>query len=353
MDENQLQSPEEQSENPLADLQASKKRAGIDRWSGGQYLDVTPVVAVARAVRQELAKVIIGQADAMDQLLIAVLSGGHVLIEGVPGIAKTLMSRLMAKTMDVEYSRIQFTPDLMPADVVGTSVFNQKDSEFTYVKGPIFANFVLIDEINRAPAKTQAALFEVMEERQVTVDGTTRKLDYPFFVMATQNPIEQEGTYKLPEAQLDRFVFKINLHYPDLDDERRILRRFRKDFAQSQTNDVNAVLNANRLQACADLVENVFIKDQLLDYIALIVHETRVTGDLYLGASPRASLAIMKTAKAAAALAGRDFVVPDDIQYVANPVLNHRIILAPEREMEGLTSQNVIDDIVKRIDVPR
>ncbi len=350
MDENQLHSSEEPEQLQQLD---SAPKVGLDRWRGDQYLDVSPVVSVARGVRQELAKVIIGQANAMDQMLIALLSGGHVLIEGVPGIAKTLMSRLMAKTMNVDYSRIQFTPDLMPADVVGTSVFNQKNAEFTYVKGPVFANFVLIDEINRAPAKTQAALFEVMEERQVTVDGTTRKLDYPFFVMATQNPVEQEGTYKLPEAQLDRFVFKINLSYPDLDDERRILRRFRTDFEQTQTNDVQAVLNAASLKSSADLVEKVFIKDQLLDYIALIVHETRVTGDLYLGASPRASLAMMKTAKAAAALAGRDFVVPDDIQYVAYPVLNHRIILAPEREMEGLTPENVIEDIVKRIDVPR
>lgn len=321
-------------------------------WRSNQ-LDLRPVRQVVERVQGELHKVIIGQQETMDLLLAALFTSGHVLLEGVPGIAKTLTAKLLAQAMSVDFSRIQFTPDLMPTDVVGTTVFNLKTSEFTFSKGPIFSSIVLIDEINRSPAKTQAALFEVMEEAQVTMDGETYSMDFPFFVIATQNPIEQEGTYKLPEAQLDRFLFKINMEYPDLDEEKAILYRFRKDFRNIQQENVKAVCSAAEIKMCQELIEQVHIKDELLDYIATIILDTRNNGDLFLGASPRASLAIMKAAKAIAAMAGRDFVTPDDIQAVAYPALNHRVILTPEREMEGYTTREVINEIIKKIEVPR
>ena len=307
----------------------------------------------AELIRQEIKKVIIGQDHLIDLFLAALFSDGHVLLEGVPGIAKTLVTKLMAKTISVDFSRIQFTPDLMPSDVLGTSVYNMQKSAFSFRSGPIFSNVILIDEINRAPAKTQAALFEVMEERQVTIDGETYQMDFPFIVIATQNPIEQEGTYKLPEAQLDRFLFKIKMDYPDLQEEQQILKRFKNNFHLEREVDIKAVLKREDLKKCQDLVEQVMIKDELLDYIAAIVHNTRENGDLYLGASPRASLAIMKTSKAVAALNGRNFVTPDDIQFVSYSVLNHRIILTAEREMEGILVEDVIGDIIKRIEVPR
>jgi MoxR-like ATPase len=322
------------------------------QW-GANKLDLSRVQNAAAAIRRELAKVVIGQSELVELLTVTVFCEGHVLLEGVPGIAKTLSAKLLAKTIDAAFGRIQFTPDLMPSDVVGTMVFNTKTSDFYFNEGPIFSNIVLIDEINRAPAKTQSALFEVMEERQVTVDGKTYPMSYPFFVIATQNPIEQEGTYKLPEAQLDRFMFKINISYPSLVEEQRILRLFKEDFRQTKTAEVNPVLTGDDIKACQSLIEKVHIREELLDYIAAIVHNTRNNGDIYLGASPRASLAILKTSKAVAAMAGRDFVIPEDIQFVAFPVLNHRIILSPEREMEGYATRDVINEIVKRIDVPR
>ncbi|MEM6966244.1 MAG: MoxR family ATPase, partial [Bacteroidota bacterium] len=277
----------------------------------------------------------------------------NVLVDGFTCIAKSLNSKLLAQAFRTDYSRIQFTPDLMPTDVVGTTVYNLQTSKFSFNQGPIFSNIILIDEINRAPAKTQSALFEVMEEYQVTMDGETYKMGYPFFVIATQNPIEQEGTYKLPEAQLDRFLFKISLHYPNLEEEKLILQRFKNDFKMRQKEEVQPVCSAEDIKECQELIEQVHIKDELLDYIAAIIHNTRNNGDLFLGASPRASLAIMKASKAVAAMAGRDFVTPDDIQYVAYPVLNHRIILTPEREMEGYGAQDVVKDIIKKIEVPR
>ncbi len=316
-------------------------------------LNLRKVTDVVDKVKAEVAKVIIGQTEMVDLLMAAMFTGGHVLVEGVPGIAKTLTSKLMAQAFHVDYSRIQFTPDLMPTDVVGTTMYNLKTSEFTFNKGPVFSNVVLIDEINRAPAKTQSALFEVMEEYQVTMDGETYAMDQPFFVIATQNPIEQEGTYKLPEAQLDRFLFKINLHYPNLQEEKEILHRFKSDFKMRQKETVQPVCTAEDVKECQEIIEKVHIKDELLDYIAAIIHNTRNNGDLFLGASPRASLAIMKASKAVAAMAGRDFVTPDDIQYVADPVLNHRIILTPEREMEGYGAKDVVMDIIKKIEVPR
>ncbi len=316
-------------------------------------LDLNHIRTGVHAIKAELQRVIVGQDEVMDLLLAAIFSGGHVLIEGVPGIAKTLLAKLLAQTMQIGFSRIQFTPDLMPSDVLGTTIFNAKTAEFTFNPGPIFSNIILIDEINRAPAKTQAALFEVMEERQVTVDGDTRPMSFPFFVIATQNPIEQEGTYKLPEAQLDRFLVKINMQYPKLEEEKAILRRFRNDFTMAQREDVRPVFMAEDIRKCQQLTEQVYISDALLDYIANIVYETRNNGDLFLGASPRASLAIMRMAKAMAALYGRDFVTPDDIQYVTYPVLNHRIILTPEREMEGVDTREVIKEIIQKMEVPR
>ena len=302
-------------------------------------------------IRGEVGKLIVGQRDLVDLLIVSLLAGGHVLVEGVPGIAKTLTARLLAKTIDATYSRIQFTPDLMPSDVTGTTVLNS--GRFDFNRGPIFGNLVLIDEINRAPAKTQAALFEVMAEQQVTVDGVTHSLPDPFFVIATQNPIEQEGTYRLPEAQLDRFLLRVVVDYPDRQEERDILYRFRKDFRQRQAQDVRPVLTRDQIAEYRAVVESVYIRDELLDYIADLVHRTRTHPDLYLGASPRASLAILRLSKAVAALAGRDFVTPDDIQLVAFPALNHRIILTPEREMEGFSAKDVIGEIVKGIEIPR
>lgn len=304
-------------------------------------------------IKGEIHKIIIGQNEMIDMMLAALFTGGHVLLEGVPGIAKTLTAKLLSKSLDVQFSRIQFTPDLMPTDVVGTSVFNVKTSEFYFNKGPVFSNIVLIDEINRSPAKTQAALFEVMEEKQVTIDGISHTMNPPFFVIATQNPIEQEGTYKLPEAQLDRFVFKIKLNYPTLQEEKDILYRFKDNYSHEGINTVNSVLNLHEILNCCKIIEKVHIKDELVNYIAQIVHNTRNNGDLFLGASPRASLSILKTSKAIAAMSGRSFVTPDDIQYVAYPVLNHRIILTPEREMEGTTAEDIIKGIIQSIEVPR
>ncbi len=315
--------------------------------------DISKIQKAVNLVKSEVQKIIVGQDDMIDQTLIALFAGGHVLLEGVPGIAKTLAAKLLAQTMNVDFKRIQFTPDLMPSDVTGTTVFNVQHSKFEFNQGPIFSNMVLIDEINRAPAKTQASLFEVMEEKQVSVDGTTYKMSFPFMVLATQNPIEQEGTYKLPEAQLDRFLFRIILNYPGLEEERQILYRFKDDFTKKQLNDVKSVLTADDIKECQEIIEKIHIKDELLDYIAQIIHDTRSHADLFLGASPRASLSIMQTSKAYAAIQGRDFVTPDDIRYVAIPVLNHRIILTPEREMEGLHIYDVINEILSNIEVPR
>lgn len=306
-----------------------------------------------KKVREEVQKVIIGQDDFIELLLAALFCGGHILVEGVPGIAKTLTSKLLAQTLQLEFSRIQFTPDLMPSDVLGTTVYNVKHGEFAFSPGPIFSNLILIDEINRAPAKTQAALFEVMEEAQITVDGRTYPMDAIFFVMATQNPIEQEGTYKLPEAQLDRFLLKIVLEYPSLEQEQAMLRRFSQDFRADFRQKIKPIIGAKEILACRQWVEAITIQEALLDYIALIVHRTRNHGDLFLGASPRASLAIMKMSKAIAAIRGRDFVTPDDIQQVAFPVLQHRMLLTPEREIEGYRIVDVIREILSTVPVPR
>lgn len=316
-------------------------------------LDLEPVRLGVERIRAEIHKVVVGQDEMINLLLAGLFTGGHVLIEGVPGIAKTMTVNLLAKTLDLQFKRIQFTPDLMPADVTGTSVFNMKNSDFEFKQGPIFANIVLIDEINRSPAKTQAALFEVMEEQQVTVDGKTHHLEQPFMVMATQNPIEQEGTYKLPEAQQDRFLFRIKIHYPSLEEEIEIIRRFEGDFGQSEIGNVKAVMHKSDIEACKKIIQKVYIKHELIEYIARIIDHTRNTRDLFLGASPRASLAIVKTSKALAAMQGRDFVTPDDIRYAAYPVLNHRVILSPDKEMEGFEIRDILKEIFEKIEVPR
>ncbi len=304
-------------------------------------------------IKYEIGKAVVGQSATIDLILAGIFTGGHILLEGVPGIAKTLTAKLVAKALSVSFSRIQFTPDLMPTDVTGTSVFNLKTSEFTFTKGPVFANLVLIDEINRSPAKTQSSLFEVMEERQITIDGTTYKMDFPFLVIATQNPIEQEGTYRLPEAQLDRFLFRIKLKYPTYEQEIDILRKFKDDFSHRVIDSIEPVISRDELKHCQELIEKIHIKDEILAYIARIVDNTRNNGDLMLGASPRASLAIMRASKAIAAINGRDFVTPDDVKFVAYPVLNHRIILTAEREMEGVEAEDIIKEITEGIEVPR
>ena len=316
-------------------------------------IDLSPVTSKVEQIRTEMERFIIGQTEMIDLLLIGVFTGGHILLEGVPGVAKTLSAKVMAKTISAEFSRIQFTPDMMPSDIIGTSVFNMKTSDFMFKKGPIFTNIVLIDEINRSPAKTQAALFEVMEEKQITYDGNTYKMEFPFLVVATQNPVEQEGTYRLPEAQLDRFLFKVNLEYPTLEEEQRILNRYKNSVSAPDVSSIKAVISAEDIKAILRLLEQVRIEEQILKYIAEITLETRTHGKLYLGASPRASLSMMKASKALAAMRGRDFVVPDDVQYVAFHVLNHRIILTAEAEMEGMTAQNIIQEIIQKIEVPR
>jgi len=318
-----------------------------------QRIDLSKLNQTVLEIREEIGRVIIGQHSMVDLLLIGLLCDGHILIEGVPGVAKTLTAKLMARIINVDFSRLQFTPDLMPSDVLGTSVFNPKEGEFTFKAGPIFSNIVLIDEINRAPAKTQAALFEVMEERQVTVDGSTHIMRYPFLVLATQNPIEQEGTYRLPEAQLDRFLFKIEVNYPTLEEEIKILTEQQGKTQFEMLEGVKKILSPADIQQYRSLVQSIIIEQKLIAFIARIVHETRNNPALYLGASPRASLAILRSAKANAAIKGRDFVTPEDIVEMAPHVLRHRIILTPEKEMEGITADDLIDNILKSIEVPR
>ena len=318
-----------------------------------QNSDLLWIAQKVSDVRTELSKFVIGQTEMVDLLLTGIFSNGHILLEGVPGVAKTLSAKVLSKSLNVEFARIQFTPDMMPSDVIGTSVFNMKDGQFSFRKGPIFSNIVLIDEINRAPAKTQAALFEVMEERQITYDGTQYPMSFPFLIIATQNPIEQEGTYNLPEAQLDRFLFKIKLDYPQLKEEEEILHRYKNEIKTPSFDSIAKVFTPDEIQKIQNAVEKVIVEDNLVKYIAAITHKTRNHGKIYLGGSPRASLSIIKSAKAIAAIRGRDFVTPDDIQFVAVHVLNHRLILTPEAEMEGVRTEDVILEIVKTIEVPR
>ena len=316
-------------------------------------INLEPLLESINTIKQELGTVIVGQSKMIDQLLVAILSNGHVLLEGVPGVAKTITAKLLSKTLNIGFSRIQFTPDLMPSDILGTSVFDLKKSEFEFKKGPIFSNLILIDEINRAPAKTQAALFEVMEERQITIDGTTYILDTPFLVIATQNPIEQEGTYRLPEAQLDRFLFKISIDYPKMDEEILIIQREHLLQNQGKLDSIKTVLSSEEIKQYQALVKQIIVEQNLLEYIAKIVINTRENAFLYLGASPRASIAILNAAKGFAAIRGRDFVTPEDIKEAAIPVLQHRVIVTPEREMEGITSIEIIKQILESVEIPR
>ncbi|HLV45711.1 MAG TPA: MoxR family ATPase [Flavobacterium sp.] len=316
-------------------------------------IDLSNLKEKTNLIKQEIGKVIVGQEQMIELLLVGLLSKGHVLIEGVPGVAKTITAKLLAKTINTGFSRIQFTPDLMPSDILGTSVYNNKINDFEFKSGPIFSNFILIDEINRAPAKTQAALFEVMEERQVTIDAQRYAMKEPFVVIATQNPIEQEGTYQLPEAQLDRFLFKITVDYPTLEQEISILTKEHELLDNDKIADVQAVISESEIVEFQKVVKHILIENHLIAYIANIVNATRNNPLLFMGASPRASIALLNAAKSFAAISGRDFVTPDDIQTVSVPVLQHRIIVSPDKEMEGVTSREIINQIVQSIEIPR
>jgi MoxR-like ATPase len=342
--------------NPQPNLPAEEAATPVEPAIENIFHQRTDLSQLNRAVDtigHEIGKVIVGQAEMVQLLIAGLLSGGHVLIEGMPGVAKTLTAKLLAKTIEVGFSRIQFTPDLMPSDVTGTSVFNPRNNDFEFKAGPIFSNIVLIDEINRAPAKTQASLFEVMEEQQVTVDGKTHRLGSPFMVVATQNPVEHEGTYRLPEAQLDRFLFKINVPYPTTEEEVRILSGHNNLKNQSPMSLVGKVISGEQINALRQTISGIHAEEKLLVYIARIVSDTRSNKSLYLGASPRASIGILNASKAIAAMRGRDFITPDDIKFVVAPVLRHRIVLTPDKEMEGITPDEVISQIVKNIEVPR
>lgn len=304
-------------------------------------------------IKREISRVVVGQHEAIDLLLTAILADGHVLIEGVPGVAKTLLARLMSRLIDARFSRIQFTPDLMPSDVLGTTVFNMKSSEFEFHRGPVFSDLVLVDEINRSPAKTQAALFEVMEERQVTIDGSTHHMGSIYTIIATQNPVEQEGTYRLPEAQLDRFLFKIHMGYPSVDEEVDILKRHQDNVKLTKLEEIKPVLSIDELLKMREKLQSVYVEESLLRYIATIIQQTRTSKAVYLGASPRAAVAMLNASKASALLNGRDFVTPEDIKFVTPSILQHRLLLTAEAEMEGYTAQKVAQKLIDKVEVPK
>jgi len=315
--------------------------------------DLQTLQSTTIKLKEEIAKVIVGQDDMVELLLVAILANGHVLLEGVPGIAKTLTAKVMAKLISTGFSRIQFTPDLMPSDITGTSVFNARNATFDFNPGPIFSNIILIDEINRAPAKTQSALFEVMEERQVTVDGKTYPMQNPFLVFATQNPLEHEGTYRLPEAQLDRFIFKIEVKYPTLEEEYQIILNTHERKENSETDKITPFLEAARIVDFQRQIKYIHVEEPLMKYIAEIINKTRNHPSLYLGASPRASINALAASKALAAINGRSFVIPEDIKSVLYPILNHRIYLTPEKELEGETEKQIISDVIASVEIPR
>ncbi|HWD90559.1 MAG TPA: MoxR family ATPase [Mucilaginibacter sp.] len=318
-----------------------------------QRTDLSKLSNAVEQIKATLGKIIVGQQDAIELLIAGILADGHILIEGVPGVAKTLSAKLIAKAIDAKFSRIQFTPDLMPSDVIGTSVFNPKTIDFEFKQGPVFGNIILIDEINRAPAKTQSALFEVMEERQITVDGIRYKMDEPFIVLATQNPVEQEGTYRLPEAQLDRFLFKIEIKYPSLEEEITILTQQHQQVTSEQLAHIDPILTKDDILAVRKIVKSLHVEPKILEFVAKIIFETRNNKSLFLGGSPRASLAIVNAAKALSAMRGRDFVTPDDVVWVTPTVLRHRIMLTPDKEMEGSTPDEVVKQIIQKIEIPR
>ncbi len=316
-------------------------------------INLEPIATKVKAIREEISKYIVGQEQMINLLLVALLADGHVLIEGVPGVAKTITARLLAKCINVDFNRIQFTPDLLPSDIIGTSVYNTQESAFTFNKGPLFSNIVLADEINRAPAKTQAALFEAMEEHQITADGMTYPLKSPFMVLATQNPIDLEGTYRLPEAQIDRFLFKIIVNYPSLDQEIQIITQHHQRKGNIKIEQVNSIIDSQELNNLRSLVNDIYIDEKLIQYIAQIVEGTRNNPDLFLGASPRASLSILQASKAFAAINGRDFVIPDDILFLCPHIFIHRIILSPEKEIEGVEKMDYIKEIIQKVEIPR
>ncbi len=351
--DNLEQKKEQLSEAETVNENTSENGTDNEEINFKSRIDLSELQEGIALIKNEIGKVIVGQKGMIDMLVASILANGHSLIEGVPGVAKTVSAKLLAKTLNVGFSRIQFTPDLMPSDILGTSIFNIKTSEFEFKKGPIFSNMILIDEINRAPAKTQAALFEVMEERQITIDGTKYLMDLPFIVLATQNPIEQEGTYRLPEAQLDRFLFKIEIDYPELEEEIEILNREQSLQGGLKLDQVKAHLTKKQIEKFQGLVNQILIESHLVKYIADIIVNTRNNPFLYLGASPRASIAILRASKAFAAMNGRDFVTPEDIKQAAIPVLQHRIIVTPEREMEGVTSKQIIKQIIEAVEIPR
>ena len=344
---------EEQNENTPDKNEEKNQVSSAEEQEFQNRIALDDVKEKVDAVKNELKKVIIGQDNFIEMLIASLFARGHILVEGVPGVAKTITARLFAKCIKTDFSRIQFTPDLMPSDVLGTSVFNEADRDFEFKKGPIFSNIVLIDEINRSPAKTQSSLFEVMEERQVSIDGYEFSFDDPFMVLATQNPIEQEGTYELPEAQVDRFLCKIKVDYPALDDEITMLTNQHERIEKPALDQVNAVLTPKDLSEIQTKINQIKVEEKIIRYIAQLVHETREHQYLLLGASPRASIAILQMAKSFAAMKGRDFVIPEDVKKALLPVLNHRLILAPEREMEGISIEQVIHLIQQSVEIPR
>ena len=316
-------------------------------------MEETMIAGKIQQLKESISGVIVGQEKTIDLVLTAIIANGHVLIEGVPGVAKTLLARLVSKLIDTMFSRIQFTPDLMPSDVLGTTVFNMKTQAFDFHPGPVFADIVLVDEVNRAPAKTQAALFEVMEERQVTIDGETHRMGDIYTILATQNPVEQEGTYKLPEAQTDRFLMKITMDYPSLDEEVAILERHHQNAAFVKLEEVKPVITRDELLALRARMSQVFVEPSLIRYIVAIVQQTRQSKAVFLGASPRASVAMLNASKAYALLMGRDFVTPEDIKFVTPPILQHRLVLTAEAEMEGFTAQKVAQRLMDKVEVPK
>ncbi len=325
-------------------MESDNKAKYYDR----EELNVEPIRDIAQEVLSEVSRVIVGYGDILQQLFIALLVNGHVLLEGVPGLGKTVMAKTFAKTLGISFRRVQFTPDLLPADITGTKIFDQNEGAFVLQKGPLFANIVLADEINRSAPKTQAALLEAMAERQITIEGQTLPLDKPFMVVATENPVEMEGTYPLPEAQLDRFVMKLWLDYPEKEEEVDIMRRQ----ISGESPSVEAITNGEELIAAQNLMNMVYIDDRILKYIRDIILKTRNHPQIALGCGPRASLVLMKCSKARAAILGRIYVTPDDVRALIVPALNHRILLKPEAELEGLDVKTVIKNIVEDIPIP-
>jgi len=311
------------------------------------------ITQISANIKAQLNSRVLNQEGLTDLALTALFAGGHVLIEGVPGLAKTLWAKSMAQLIDVSYKRMQFTSDIMPSDILGTKVYNQRTSEFELRKGPLFTQLFLADEINRTPPKTQSALLEVMEERAITIDGQTHRLEEPFFVMATQNPLEYEGTYPLPEALTDRFMMKIKLTYPGVAAEKQMLQMYHEGFNSGKLEDLAPVCHAQDIANVRREIQNVAVEDGVLNYIVSVVETTRRVGAIQYGSSPRGSVALLMAAKAYAALQGRDFVIPDDVHYLATPVLRHRVMLKPEAEIEGITTDQVIEGILAQVKAPR